>query len=174
MLRKLKKYLSKRHFLKNTGNLPKIAKYLRHRELWQFHPNAMAKGAAAGLFVAFIPLPGQSVIAALLAYVMRANLPLAIALTWISNPFTFIPLNYAIYKVGKWLTGDTLTYQPLADFHWRETAILDIGVQVLHWFSAIGKPFLIGSFVLAIFSSLIGFVLVHACWHLVVISKKVN
>jgi len=81
MWRILKKYPPKRDSLRQEGFLHWLGKHLHHPELWQFHRHAVAKGVAFGLLTAFIPLPGQTLAADLLAYIARANLPIAIAMT---------------------------------------------------------------------------------------------
>jgi uncharacterized protein (DUF2062 family) len=45
--------------------------------------------------------------AALAAFFLRANIPAAIAGTWISNPFTFPFCVYFQYRLGCFLTGRT-------------------------------------------------------------------
>lgn len=60
---------------------------------------------AVGVFTSFLPLPGQMVIAALLALWLRCNLPLSIILVWISNPITMPAIFYSTYKLGAWILG---------------------------------------------------------------------
>ena len=37
---------------------------------------------------------------------LKANVPISIALIWISNPFTMPPMFYATYKVGTWILNE--------------------------------------------------------------------
>lgn len=60
---------------------------------------------AIGAFFALLPLPVQMIAAALTAFFLRANIPAAIAGTWISNPFTFPFCVYFQYRLGCMLTG---------------------------------------------------------------------
>ena len=60
---------------------------------------------AIGAFFALMPLPVQMIAAALAAFFLRANIPAAIAGTWISNPFTFPFCVYFQYRLGCMLTG---------------------------------------------------------------------
>lgn len=49
----------------------------------------VARGAAAGLFVALIPVFGmQTLLLLLVCALARANFPVAFLVSWISNPFT--------------------------------------------------------------------------------------
>ena len=62
----------------------------------------MSRAFAIGLFWAMVPIPFQTVPAAASALWWRANLPLAVGLTFISNPITFAPLMYGAYRLGRW------------------------------------------------------------------------
>ncbi len=60
-----------------------------------------AKGLAIGVFSGCFPFFGfQTVIGLFLAKLAKGNIVLAAIGTWISNPFTYIPLYYFNYKVG--------------------------------------------------------------------------
>lgn len=149
-----------------------LGKHLHHPELWQFHRHTVAKGTAFGLLAAFIPLPGQTLIVALLAYLVRANLPVAIAMTWVTNPLTFVPINYGIYKVGQWLTKDATPYHPLTKLHWQDARFSEMMVHLGQWLGSLGKPFLIGSTVVAVSSALAGYLLVQGLWQLAQMGQR--
>jgi len=79
----------------------------RWRQLakWLFRlrgsPRAIALGVAIGVFVAFTPSIGlQTVIALVLATLLNANRPAAMALVWITNPLTIPPCFVLTYCVG--------------------------------------------------------------------------
>jgi uncharacterized protein len=74
-------------------------------ELWHPTRQRFAAGLAVGVFFGLLPLPFQMLAAALIAYITRVNLPLAIAGTWVSNPFTFAPIWYLQYRVGCVILG---------------------------------------------------------------------
>ena len=60
-----------------------------------------AKGLAIGVFSGCFPFFGfQTLIGVFFAKLARGNIVLAAIGTWISNPFTYIPLYYFNYKVG--------------------------------------------------------------------------
>ncbi len=71
-------------------------------------PSQRALGLGIGIFSGCFPFFGfQTVIGVFLAKVLKANTILAALGTWISNPFTYIPLYYFNYKVGSLLlNGD--------------------------------------------------------------------
>ncbi len=60
-----------------------------------------AKGLAIGVFSGCFPFFGfQTLIGVFFAKIAKGNIFLAAIGTWISNPFTYIPLYYFNYKVG--------------------------------------------------------------------------
>lgn len=117
---------------------------------------------AIGLFMAFIPFPVQMAGAAVLALTFRANLTISIALVWLSNPVTIIPMSYCAYVVGSWTLGAPI--HPAADFQLTAT-----------WFrneiAYIWRPFLIGSLMLALSLSVLGYFLMRLFWRLTVIRR---
>ena len=60
-----------------------------------------AKGLAIGVFSGCFPFFGlQTLIGVFFAKLAKGNVLLAAIGTWISNPFTYVPLYYLNYKVG--------------------------------------------------------------------------
>ena len=60
-----------------------------------------AKGLAIGIFSGCFPFFGfQTLLGVFFAKLAKGNIVLAAIGTWISNPFTYIPLYYFNYKVG--------------------------------------------------------------------------
>jgi uncharacterized protein (DUF2062 family) len=71
--------------------------------LWHLNRHSVARGVGWGAFWALIPIPIQSPMACLCAYLSRGNVPLAYAACWISNPFTLIPHWWSAYLIGKFI-----------------------------------------------------------------------
>lgn len=63
---------------------------IRHSELWRFTRRSVPRAVFAGLFIGiFLMVPGLQIVgAALLAIPMRANIPVAAGMTFLSNPLT--------------------------------------------------------------------------------------
>ena len=85
----------------------KLIKKLNYKKILSFFlkqdgsPFFNAKGAAIGVFCGCFPFFGfQTLLGLFLAKVAKGNLFLAVIGTWISNPFTYIPLYFFNYKVG--------------------------------------------------------------------------
>ncbi len=80
-----------------------ISRPLLDRSLWMPCRDTVATGLAIGLFFSMMPMIPQSIIAAILAMRVKANVPFAMAACFISNPFTNVPLWIAQIRFGQWL-----------------------------------------------------------------------
>jgi len=124
--------------------------------LWHIDRNTVSKAVALGLFVAFIPMPFQMLLAAALAIMLRVNLPVAVAMVWISNPLTMPPLFYAAYKLGSFIMGTGAQ-----SFH------MELSLDwLLHGLGAIWQPFLLGCLVMGIVCAIVGYCVTHILWRL--------
>jgi uncharacterized protein len=67
-----------------------IRPFARRHELWRFTRRSVPRGVAVGLLVGiFALIPGVQIVgAALMCVPFRANIPLAVAMTFLSNPAT--------------------------------------------------------------------------------------
>ncbi|WP_428087291.1 DUF2062 domain-containing protein [Candidatus Thioglobus sp.] len=142
----LKRYSPNPSDIKNHKHLGWLSKHLHNPSLWNFNRKSISKAFAIGLFCAFIPLPFQMLIAAPIAVIASANLPLSIALVWITNPLTMPPIYYGCYKLGAWLLGEQIE----SDF----VMSLDYVWQV---FGDIWQPFLLGCLLVSTLSAIIGY-----------------
>ena len=83
--------------------------YLRFLRL-QGTSEQLARGLASGVFSGCFPLFGfQIIIGVGVATVVRGNRIMAAAATWVSNPFTYVPIFAFNYQVGHWLLGGSAT-----------------------------------------------------------------
>lgn len=72
------------------------------------HPKELARGLGAGVFAGMFPLFGlQTIIGVAIALRIRGNPLMAAGGTWISNPFTYVPIFAFNYQVGRWLLGNS-------------------------------------------------------------------
>ncbi|WP_227677667.1 DUF2062 domain-containing protein [Psychrobacter frigidicola] len=83
-----------------SRSLKLLAPLLADPRLWQFNRHSLNKAVYIGVLSAFFPLPGQMLLALIGALIFRANVPMALGLTWITNPVTTLPVFYAAYYVG--------------------------------------------------------------------------
>jgi uncharacterized protein (DUF2062 family) len=80
-----------------------ISRPLLNRNLWIPCRDTVASGLAIGLFFSMMPMIPQSIVAAILAMRVKANVPFAMAACFISNPFTNVPFWIAQIRLGQWL-----------------------------------------------------------------------
>lgn len=150
----IKEHLPTKETIREQKSLGPVRDWLLEPELWHLHRRSVSGAVLIGLFCAFLPVPFQMVIAGLLAVFTRCNVPVSVALVWITNPFTFAPIFFFSYKLGAWLLN-----KDLAHIEWEFS---------LHWFwstmAAIGAPLLLGSVICGWVSGLIGFVLSRWLW----------
>ena len=84
--------------IKKNINYKKILSLFSHQN---GSPFFNAKGLAIGVFSGCFPFFGfQTLLGVFLAKLAKGNIILAAIGTWVSNPFTYIPLYYFNYKVG--------------------------------------------------------------------------
>jgi uncharacterized protein (DUF2062 family) len=168
----LGKRLSDHNIIHSNRILQRLSRFLHHPDLWHISHHSLAGGVAVGLFVAFIPLPIQMLLAAVLALIFRVNLPVAILMTWVSNPVTFVPICWAAYKVGQWVTQSNGIPIVIPEFQWHTETWQGFMHSFYTWFSALGKTFLIGLPIVAFTASLLAYVGVHILWQVYSRFKK--
>jgi len=141
--------------------------WLKHPNLWHLHRRSVAGGVAIGLFCGLIPGPLQMISAALLAVLLRVNLPVALITTLYTNPFTILPLYLVAYELGAWVSGahGVLVVQPaFPELHWH-----NLLYELWDWMVKLGEPLLIGLPLLALSLAFIGYIAVRLAWRLAVI-----
>ena len=99
-LKKLKSRLPTPEQILQSRTLKLFAPHLADPRLWQFNRHSLNKAVYIGVLSAFFPLPGQMLLALIGALIFRANVPMALGLTWITNPLTTLPIFYAGYYIG--------------------------------------------------------------------------
>jgi uncharacterized protein (DUF2062 family) len=79
-----------------------FGKRIRQSDLWRFTRRSVPRAVFAGLFIGiFLMVPGLQIVgAALLAIPMRANIPISVAMTFLSNPLTTPFFLYAAIELG--------------------------------------------------------------------------
>lgn len=141
-----KKLIPSPALLQKTPGLRWLGRYLDHRPwLWAFNRRKVALGAALGLGLGVLPLPSQMVLAGGAAVLLRANVGAAVAATWLTNPFTLVPIwSLAIFLGNLVLPGKDLESAPVQvlDLDWSEP--LTWWPAFLEWVMSLGKPLLVG------------------------------
>jgi uncharacterized protein (DUF2062 family) len=160
----LKKNLPDKKSIINNLSPRVISNYLGQSNVWCFNCNSIARGTAIGLFCAFIPLSLQMLIAAFLSILFRGNLPVATIMTWVTNPLTFIPINYLIYIVGKIILGESSVAVPSISLQFKSFSLF--GSSLFSITSQFGKAYLVGLPFVAIGVAVLGYFIVRLTWYL--------
>jgi len=100
MIRKTLKKTSKSEKLKAF-----IKKYKVPREYLSANRRMVSKAIFIGLFIAFIPMPMQMLLVLAVMPLTKFNVPIALAMCWLSNPFTMTPMYYMEYLTGAFFLG---------------------------------------------------------------------
>ncbi|MBF2056801.1 MAG: DUF2062 domain-containing protein [Cyanobacterium sp. T60_A2020_053] len=129
-----------------TNTYYPLSKKHRRTSLWQRYfqyyllrlkrlrekPEAIARGFAVGVFSGSFPFFGlQMIIAILLAILFKGNKITAVMATWISNPFTYVPIFFLNFQLGKVILNLFFSFNSLDGFSvesWQNLA--DAGVEV--------------------------------------------
>jgi uncharacterized protein (DUF2062 family) len=82
-----------------------MQKYRIPREYFSINRRSVSRGVLVGLFWGFIPMPMQMLAVVFTTPFIRFNVPIAISMVWLSNPFTMPPMYYMEYLTGNLLLG---------------------------------------------------------------------
>ena len=104
-LRRIAALVPTREALEGNRWLRPFARGVLRPDLWRFHRRSVPRAIALGFFLGVLVPFAHSFFAALLAVVFRANVPVAVTATWISNPFTWLVMWPLAYRLGKFLLG---------------------------------------------------------------------
>jgi|GEM_PF-369312 len=135
--------------------LKRIAHHMLDPKLWRMHHESVARGAAIGMFWAFVLPAGQILVAAANCVWWRGNIPIAAGLTLITNPFTIGFWLWLAYHAGD-LVLDAPPPLPLKQ--------LGESGGFLDYISAIGAPAILGMGMFAVGGSLAAYALVKIVW----------
>ena len=159
----LRSAIPKRETLAKHPLLKPIAHRVLARELWHLQHASVARGAAIGMFWAFAVPFGQVLFAAAHCVWWRANIPVAAAVTFITNPFTIGFWLWLAYKVGH-LLMDTPPSTMLA--------MPSSAAEVALWAKALGWPAFIGMAFFAVQGALLAYFIVFFGWRARVALKR--
>jgi uncharacterized protein (DUF2062 family) len=134
--------LARQHWLRP------IAHRLTEHGLWHARTESVARGVAIGLFWAFVLPFAQILFAAAHCVWWRANIPVAAATTFITNPFTIGGWLYLAYHVGVWFVPADASLAPVDGWFDR--------LQELGW------PTVVGMALFAVVGAVAGYLLVRA------------
>jgi uncharacterized protein (DUF2062 family) len=158
----LERNTPKREELAENRLMKPFAGRVLRSDLWRFTRRSVPRGVGIGLLVGiFLMIPGLQIIGAALACVpFRANIPIAAAMTFLSNPATT-----PFILVSSIFVGNALGFHAdLAAFH----DLYGRGASVGDWFAWLASdaaPALVsGLLVISGVTALVGYVLSGFVW----------
>jgi uncharacterized protein (DUF2062 family) len=174
MKKRIKAWLPTPETLRTNRWLRWLGPTLQHPRLWHFSRKGIAMGLALGIFFGLLIPVAQMPLAAAAAVVLRANLPMAVASTLVTNPVTFGPVYYGAYHLGKAILGQPPVSEAQASAFLNKTLKepeVELGMgerlmQSLRRLTTVGKPLVVGLAILATLSGLVVYFLISAIWTL--------
>lgn len=163
LARKIAENVPTREQLEGNRFLRPVAHRVLAPELWRFTRRSVPRGVALGLFVGiFFLIPGLQIVgSALLALPFRANVPVAAAMTFLSNPLTTPFILYASVYVGNILLGWSASPHGVM-------ALIESGAGIDQWtswlLSEAAPAMLLGLFVISVISAAVGYFIAVWFW----------
>ncbi|MFT4548069.1 MAG: hypothetical protein ACI9UA_004603 [Pseudoalteromonas tetraodonis] len=126
-----------------------LGRRVLNRDFWKPDRHAMAIGLAIGMAVSMLPpIPVQMLIAAVIAVLMRANIPMAAAACWVSNPVSWGPILILQRTIGDWMLPQSAFDELHPTYHVLRCTAL-------------------GAVVMAVVLAPLGYFLVYVLWDLI-------
>jgi uncharacterized protein (DUF2062 family) len=142
-----RKYLPTREQLRKTRSLQFLGDVMFNANLWHFNRHSLSLAVLIGGFCTFLPIPFQMIPTIMICIWIRCNIPVAVAVVWISNPITMPAMMYFAYRVGAWMMGIEATFDS------QDPSLEVFGDQLL----LVMQPLLLGCLVCGATVGLTGF-----------------
>lgn len=152
----LRRWLPSDQTFREHKRLRWMGRLLHDPNLWHLNRRSVAGAVSVGFFLAWVPVPIQMWIAALVAVVIRVNLPIAVLGVWLTNPVTMGPMFLFAANLGAWILGRDLTITEFR-FSWG---------WLTEQKDAFWEPLLMGCFVIGLTAAVMGNLLVRLLWRL--------
>jgi uncharacterized protein (DUF2062 family) len=156
----IKRVLPDPEWFKTQNSIQMLGNWAHEPNLWHLNRYSVSTAVFIGLFVAFMPIPTQMLLAGLCAIVFRANLPISVILVWVTNPITIAPIFYLAYGVGSAVIG-----APGDEF------VFKLSWEFLGQLAEFWQPFLLGCFLCGLFFGLLGSTAARLLWRWHVIKR---
>jgi len=156
-----KRWMPNPAVLKKQPGLKFLGVLLEDPFLFHLNRHSVSAAFAAGLFIAFLPIPGQVPLIALASIILRCNLPIATALIFISNPLTFPIIFFGAYKLGARILQIPATpFKFELSWQWLSNGFLHV------W-----EPLVLGSLLASFFFSALGYLAIQWIWRWQIIKR---
>jgi uncharacterized protein (DUF2062 family) len=161
------RHIPRRDTVHKNPLLRPFARHLAKPELWRMHRRSVSRGVALGLGIGIIIPFMHTVIAAIFAIPLRANVAIAAAVTLLINPLTIPAIYYLAYRTGLWeLRADAaVTNGDVAQQASGELA------RFLFWIHHASGPIALGILTIAIAAAVVGYFFTAVVWRMWVANK---
>ena len=161
------RHIPKRETLHENRLLRPFAHHLSKPELWRMHRRSVPMGVAVGLGIGIIIPFMHTLLAALIAIPLRANVAIAAAFTLLVNPLTIPALYYVAYRTGMWeMHADAAVTNPVAAEHFSSELS-----RFLFWIHEASGPIALGILTIAIGAAVLGYALTAIGWRMWLANK---
>lgn len=130
----IQRVVMRKFFRKKANSKGKIDtfldKYKLPRAYFNINRKMITRGVAIGIFWAFIPMPMQMLAVVASTLFIRFNVPIAIVMVWLSNPFTMPFMYYIEYLTGNFILGNEKIEGTELSIEWFSSHLGDIFVPL--------------------------------------------
>lgn len=143
--------------------------------LWSFRIKNVVPAIYAGCILSILPLYGvQLFLAVILAFALRANLPLLATLQFITNPVTALPVYFASFRIGRIVLNMFGISTPQLNIQEMQVLVEavkagEFGINIQYLLTIFGMTML-GGLILGIFLATIASTLYQLAAHEVTVS----
>ena len=157
----LQRFIPSQQFINEHPSLRLLGPLVRDPNLFHLNRYSVSMAFLVGLFMAFMPMPAQMIAAAIVALWVRCNLPIALALVWITNPITIPAIFFATYSLGAWVL---------------DTPAMNVNVALTwEWINGelgrIWRPLIVGSLITGGVCGVTGYTVINIIWRWHVIQR---
>lgn len=160
----IREHLPSAEYFEKVPFFRHFKRQLSHPSLWALNRRSVAGGVAAGLFCGLIPGPLQVLAAFLWAVLARVNLPVAVVVTFYTNPFTIVPLYLLAIAYGEFLLGESSAQMISSMPSWDWSQVGGSIQHVWDWMVSLGPALALGLPALMCTLSVLGYLLVRVIW----------
>lgn len=166
MRQRLRRLIPTRQQIHDNRWLRWLGPHHGHPRLWHFSRRGVAVGLALGVFFGLLIPIAQIPFAAGTAVLLRANVPVAIGSTLVTNPVTFAPIYVFAHHLGELLLGAEETEAVDTVAPAVETG--EKGWWRTSWENVLGlgKPLLLGLSILAVMGGILTYATIMLFWRL--------
>ena len=121
-------------FKKKTSEKGKLDafldKYKLPKSFFGINRRSVTRGISVGLFWGFIPMPMQMLAVIATTPFFKFNVPIALSMVWLSNPFTMPPMYYMEYLTGNFILGEEGIHDIEMSVEWFKSNIGDVFIPL--------------------------------------------